>query len=188
MRESPASPEVRRRWVGDSRWIFVLCVGLCSVLVENATGGGGADVPFILDVSVALLFPSSSSIIIGEVNSGVVDSDDADGNEIISTSKSSSPPLGKAKTTTPSHSTQTVNPLPLSSAAINAYSNCNNRPSGEKVVMLRSYLSAARVLGVPRTRRAERDRAAVVACCWVNSSSRLRSRDDRDILRRGKRG
>mmetsp|Transcript_38359 Transcript_38359/g.70395 ORF Transcript_38359/g.70395 Transcript_38359/m.70395 type:complete len:228 (+) Transcript_38359:722-1405(+) len=183
--ESPACPEVRRRWVGDSRWVFVLCVGLCSVLVlvENA-GGGGADVPFIIDVSFALLFPSSSLLIIGDVNSGV-DSDD--GNEIISKSTSSLSPLGKAKTTTTSHSTQTVNPLPLSSAAINAYSNCNNRPSGEKVVMLRSYLSAARVLGVPRTRRAESDRAALVLCCWVNSSSRLRSRDDRDILQRGKR-
>jgi len=181
--ESPACPEVRRRWVGDSRWVFVLCVGLCSVLVGNA-GGGGADVPFIIDVSFALLFPSSSLLIIGDVNSGV-DSDD--GNEIISKSTSSLSPLGKAKTTTTSHSTQTVNPLPLSSAAINAYSNCNNRPSGENVVKLRSYLLATWVLGVHRTRRADRDRAALAVWCWFSNNNRLRIRDDSDILQRGKR-
>ena len=81
-----------------------------------------------------------------------VDSDTDDGTSL------SSILLGNAKITLPSHSTQTVSPLPRSSAAMSAYSNCKIRPSGSNVVMLRSYLSAVLRDG-PLTRLAERERA-----------------------------
>lgn len=81
-----------------------------------------------------------------------VDSDSDDGTSL------SSILLGNAKITLPSHSTQTVSPLPRSSAAMSAYSSCKSRPSGSNVVMLRSYLSAALRDG-SLTRLAERERA-----------------------------